>query len=456
MQLNLPRTLAGRLVRSLLLRLALVWLFCVLAVAFSLNHELEENFDVELAQSAHRMFEVAMFKLEQAAPEVAAGQALPAQPLAADAPLFYDAPPVYQLVDARGTLLLRSQEAPLQTFAVPLTPGFHNRGAWRVHVVRHPQRALYFLLADPLSGRNHEWHEVLMVLLAAALVALALLAWALPGVATRELRVLDTLQRQIGQRGAGDLRAMELQGLPAELEAVGDDVNRLLERLAQALDVERTLAANAAHELRTPLAVAQLRLQTAFDAGVTDPHVRAAHDALRTLRERTEKLLQLSRAESGAALHQEPVSLADLASIVVQEFWHGEDAQRRLDLSLPEQPLPPALGDPDTLAIALRNLIENALKYSAGAAVEVVVQAPATLIVRDGGPGVPPQRLATLRERHVRHARGEAGYGLGLSITASIVARHAGTLTLLSPPPGQRQGFEARMELPLAHALPKP
>ena len=447
MRLNPPPTLAGRLVRSLLLRLAAVWLVCVLAVAFSLNHEIEENFDAELAESAHRMFEVAMFKLEQAAPDVAAGRTLPAQPVAADAPLFYDTPPVYQLVDAQGHLLLRSQEAPLQTFAVPLAPGFTNHGDWRIHVVQHPQRPFFFLLADPLSGRNREWQEVLVVLVGAALIALALLAWALPGVATRELRVLHTLQRQIGERGGGDLSALALQGLPAELQAVGDDVNRLLERLAQALDVERTLAANAAHELRTPLAVAQLRLQTAFDAGVTDPHVRAAHDALRTLRERTEKLLQLSRAESGAALHQEPVVLADLASLVVQEFWHGEDAQRRLDLTLPEQPLPPVLGDPDTLAIALRNLIENALRYSAGAAVDVVVQAPATLIVRDGGPGVPPERLATLRERHVRHARGEAGYGLGLSITASIVARHGGRLTLLSPPPGQPQGFEAQVDL---------
>lgn len=453
MRLSAPRTLAGRLVRSLLLRLALVWLFCVLAVAFSLNHELEENFDAELAESAHRMFEVAMFKLEQAAPDVAASRALPAQPLAADAPLFYDAPPVYQLVDARGTLLLRSQEAPLQTFAVPLAPGFTNHGAWRIHVVKHPQRPFFFLLADPLSGRNREWQEVLLVLLAAALVALALLAWALPGVATRELRVLHTLQRQIGERGAGDLRALELHGLPTELQAVGDDVNRLLERLAQALDVERTLAANAAHELRTPLATAQLRLQTAFDTGVTDANVHAAHDALRTLRERTEKLLQLSRAESGAALHQEPVSLADLASLVAQEFWHGEDAQRRLDLSLPDAPLTDVPGDPDTLAIALRNLIENALRYSDGAAVDVVVQAPATLIVRDAGPGVPPERLTTLRERHVRHARGQAGYGLGLSITASIVARHAGTLTLLSPPPGQAQGFEARIDFPAPRSL---
>lgn len=432
------RTLARRLARALVLRLALVWLAGVAAVAFFLNHEIEENFDAELAESAHRIFDVAMFQLDRAGP---------ARPVVADEPLFHDRPLIYQLLDPAGRLLLRSPQAPAQPFGVPLRPGFHDTEAWRIHVVAHPRQPVFFLLADPLSERNQEWREALLVLLVAAAIGLAVLAWALPRVATRELRVLHALQRQIGERGAGDLRPLALGGLPAELASVGEDVNRLLERLAHALDVERALAANAAHELRTPLAVAQLRLQTAFDAGLDDPHVRAAHGALRTLRERTEKLLQLSRAESGAALSHEPVRLDTLASAVADEFWASLDARRRLDLILPDAPLAPVQGDADTLAIALRNLVENALRYSAGAAVEVEVRAPASLIVRDAGPGVPAGQLATLRERHVRHARDQAGYGLGLSIASSIVARHGGVLVLSSPPPGGARGFEARIEL---------
>jgi two-component system OmpR family sensor kinase len=436
-------TLAHRLARALVLRLALVWVLCVLAVAFYLNHEIEENFDAELAESAHRMFDVAMFQLQRAAPGAAAGQ-----PVIADEPLFPDAPLVYQIADAQGNVLLRSRQAPAQVLAAPLAPGFHDTKEWRLHVVRHPRQALFFLLADPLSERNHEWRETLLVLLVAAVIALAALAWALPGVATRELKVLERLQRQIGERGGGDLRPLALAGLPAELQAVGEDVNLLLERLDQALDVERALAANAAHELRTPLATARLRLQTALEHGLHRADVQAAVDALQTLSHRTEKLLQHSRAESSAPLARHPVDLARLATTVAQEFWQEERAADRLDLTTAgEAGAPMALGDFDALAIALRNLVENALNYAPRSPVEIVVGPGPVLAVRDHGPGVGPDRLQTLQHRHVRQSADRAGYGLGLSIVATIAHKHDARLTLTSPLEGRSSGFEARLVL---------
>ncbi len=113
--------------------------------------------------------------------------------------------------------------------------------------------------------------------------------------------MLEQLEGEIAQRSGTDLRPISLPGMPQELHSVGDHVNRLLERLSQSLDVERSLAANAAHELRTPLAAARLRLHTALDMTWRDD-VEAALQSLQMLSHRTEKLLQLSRAESAAAL----------------------------------------------------------------------------------------------------------------------------------------------------------
>jgi len=113
---------------------------------------------------------------------------------------------------------------------------------------------------------------------------------------------------------------------------------------------------------------------------------------------------------------------------------------------VPDEGIAPAMGDLDSLAIALRNLVENALRYSQGTVV-LEAQAPCTLVVRDAGPGVGPEQLKSLQARHVRHSSDVAGYGLGLSIVSTIVAKHGATLELLSPPPGRTSGLEARIVL---------
>jgi two-component system OmpR family sensor kinase len=176
--------------------------------------------------------------------------------------------------------------------------------------------------------------------------------------------------------------------------------------------------------------------------------VQAAVDALQTLSHRTEKLLQLSRAESSAPLARHPVDLARLATTVAQEFWQEERAADRLDLTTAgEAGAPMALGDFDALAIALRNLVENALNYAPRSPVEIVVGPGPVLAVRDHGPGVGPDRLQTLQQRHVRQSADRAGYGLGLSIVATIAHKHDARLTLTSPLEGRSSGFEARLVL---------
>jgi two-component system, OmpR family, sensor kinase len=116
-------------------------------------------------------------------------------------------------------------------------------------------------------------------------------------------------------------------------------------------------------------------------------------------------------------------------------------------LQLPESDAVVAWGDFDTVALALRNLIENALRYSEGADVTLEVRLPSKLIVRDFGPGVAQPLLNTIAQRHVRQSSSTAGYGLGLSIVSTIVEKHEGTIKFFSPPVGYQRGFEACIDL---------
>ena len=438
-------SLAGRLTRTLIIWVGGVWLLCVLGVVWYVDREINHNFDNELAEISHRLFDFAERDLNQAGPPQDA-----AKPLIASDPLFTEDLMMFVVKDGDGRVLMQTAGADARNFNVALAPGFENAGAWRVYTVRHPGRQLFLQVADPLQERRAALNRTLLGLIIPLAAVLPLLALVLRNIARNELRALQWLAGQIGERGGSDLRPIPLPALPQELQSVGDDVNRLLDRLSQALDVERALAANAAHELRTPLASARLRLQTALEHGLRREDVQAALDALRMLSHRTEKLLQLSRAESGASLARQPVDLARLAGLVAQEFWRDEDARQRLDLRLPQSDdgVRPALGDVDALAIALRNLLENALRYGGSQPVVLEVLPPCTLAVRDFGPGVGSAQLQTLHQRHVRHSADRAGYGLGLSIVHTIADKHGARLELLSPPPGAASGLEVRIVLP--------
>jgi len=440
-----PATLAQRLTRTLLLCVASVWVACLGGAVAFVHHEINHNFDNELQESALRLLDVSAHDLD-----VAGRPAPGAPPVVEPAPQASGDSLIYRLVDDAGQVLLVPRDSTGEAFfrRVPLRQGFFNIQGWRVFTAHHPQRPLLLQLADPRSERRQAVRRVLVGLAVPMLGVLGVLALLLGAVARAELRVLRQLETAIAQRGGDDLAPLQLDGMPSELQSVGDHVNRLLGRLADALDVERALSANAAHELRTPLAAARLRLQTALEGPLQRADVAAALASLNVLSQRAEKLLQLSRAQSAAILSHQPVDLAWLAATVAEEFWQVPAVQQRLVLHVAEgaEPLPMALGDVDALAIVLRNLVENALRYSDGR-VELRVVPPGLLVVRDFGPGVAPERLAALRQRHVRDAVQPTGYGLGLSIVSTIVARQLGELELLSPPGGGGVGLEVRVQL---------
>ena len=238
-------SLASRLTRSLILWVGGVWLLGVLAVVWYVDSEINHNFDSELTEVTHRLFDIAVEELDQAGDLT--GRALP---LLARRPLFPQDEVVFQLVDGQGRMLMRSEKAPAQGFDAPNSQGFADTGPWRVYTARHPERDLYMRVADPLEERRETLNRTLFGLIIVLAAVLPLMALLLRGVARRELRPLEWLAAQIGQRSGTDLRPIALPALPRELHAVGDDVNRLLERLAQARpDAAAARVAGAGHEL---------------------------------------------------------------------------------------------------------------------------------------------------------------------------------------------------------------
>jgi two-component system, OmpR family, sensor kinase len=256
--------------------------------------------------------------------------------------------------------------------------------------------------------------------------------------------VLEPVRRLTGQvraRRVDALDALPDTPLPEEVQPLVTALNELLARLRAALERERAFMADAAHELRSPLTA--LHLQMGMLAKASDESER--RHAMTTLSagvqraiRLVEQMLALARQEPRADAPRLPVRLDDLAREVVSELVPLADAGH-IDLGVSRADAAVVTGDADALRTLLRNLIDNAVRYTpAGGQVDVAIEAPpaggmrgALLTVSDNGPGISAQDRARVFDRFYRRAGTQPpGSGLGLAIVRAIVAAHGATITL--------------------------
>jgi two-component system OmpR family sensor kinase len=264
-------------------------------------------------------------------------------------------------------------------------------------------------------------------------------------------RPVRKLRNDLAARGAKDLSAVQDTDLPSEVAPIAAALNQLLLRLKDAFEAERSFAANAAHELRNPVAGAIAQAQR-LQAETTDRKAaqRAAdiETTLKRLARLSEKLMQLARAEGGRLRSDSLADLRPILQLIVADFERA-GAEGRLDLELPSEPVLSSI-DPDAFGILCRNLIENALRHSQrGTPVAIRLAAEGRLVVRNEGPVIPAEVLARLTSRFERAAVVGEGIGLGLAIVRTITERAGGSLILRSPIAGRATGFEAAVNLPV-------
>jgi two-component system OmpR family sensor kinase len=309
-------------------------------------------------------------------------------------------------------------------------------GRWRVYGAQALTRVVQ--VAQPMSVRSQRAAELALRTLAPFALLLPLLAlfiWLAVGHALKPLARLTGL---VKTRRAHSLEPLPQTPLPEEVQPLVAALNELLARLNAARERERDFMADAAHELRTPLTALYLQLGTLARAASEAERAAAMKElgegVQRAIR-LVEQLLALAREAPRQSPPHEPVALEPLAREIVAELIPLADA-RHVDLGLgTAQPLTVS-GDPDALRTLLRNLVDNAVRYSGnGGRVDVAVEADgagrATLAVGDSGPGIPPAEHARVFDRFYRRAgTGPPGSGLGLAIVKAIADAHGATLTL--------------------------
>jgi two-component system sensor histidine kinase QseC len=426
----------------LLAATSLVWLAAAWWSYGDALHEAEELLDAQLAQSARLLMAQTRHELvDEGAQHLTAFSFL-------DEPGLhpYQQSLQFRIENDQGRTLLSSATPPpvLAGRAPGYADVFVNGQGWRVLMIDDKATRLRVEVAQSLAIREELAQKVAIRLALPVMLALPLLGGLIYLVIGRALRPLNELANKVKARTSANLTPVEARGLPREVQPLALALNRLLSRLSRTLESERRFTADAAHELRTPLAAIQMQAEVAEDCTAPGDRRHALQQVLAGTRRATrlvEQLLRLARLDPLAGLTEtQPVELDVLAAQVVAEASQAAGAsQLRLDPGNDSGVV--VDGDADLLAVALHNLVGNALRHApAGSEITVGIEqgnGEPKLWVADNGPGVPEDELPYLTERFYRgRSTTTEGTGLGLAIVQRIAELHGATLLLENRPEG--------------------
>jgi signal transduction histidine kinase len=313
---------------------------------------------------------------------------------------------------------------------------------WRTFSVATPGRVIQ--VAQPVRIRqrlaaNAALRSVTPLLFLAPVMAL--MAWWLAAMTLAPLR---RVVAEVRSRDGELLRPLPDQGLPDDVSPLVGALNGLLQRLGQTLETQRAFLSDAAHELRSPLTALKLQIESlkrAPDEAARGDAVAMLSDGIDRAARIVEQLLTLARSEPGAApAALEPLDLGEVvrqavADTVPYALSRGSEFVLHADEPVSVR------GDKPGLAVLVRNLADNAVRYSPkGSRVELRVfndGGVPTVQVDDAGPGIPPSERERVFDRFYRRAAGgEEGSGLGLAIVRSVALRHGATVVLGDSPLG--------------------
>lgn len=423
------------------------------------SHEIAEIYDAQLAQSARLLQGVVQMPLpdEQHQQLYQAFNNALSQAGRHKIGHPYEGKMAFQVWDLHGNSLVRSASAPLFE-QPPSSPGFAevNIGGsgWHGFLLPDEEHGVRIWVGERDDVRQDLVNRIVRHTLIPNLIGIALLAvlvWLAIGWG---LKPLQNMAQVIRARHAESLEPLLLTPLPRELEPMQAALNRLLSQIGHLLQRERRFMGDAAHEMRTPLAILRIHVQNALEAQNSEAREQALQFLLGGVDRLTRvvnQLLTMAKVEPEAA--REGWQVVDVENVVRETLadlapWFLD---RGLELSLDvADGRYQARCDPQAIGIALQNLVTNAANFSPAAG-EVTVQLRAVgdssllLSVRDRGPGIDEDKIERLFERFYSRDNPN-GAGLGLSIVEMIAKRLGGAIELHNHPEG---GLLATLSIPL-------
>ena len=365
----------------------------------------------------------------------------------------------FQIWSKDNTLLLHSYNSPKQPL-FDLKPGFNdfniNDISWRAFITVNQNTGTKVVVAEQYNFRNLIQDRVTKDSIFIMLVTYPLLGLFIWIIVGRGLQSLSKITYEVSHRALGYLEPFDIEPVPVEIRPLIEELNHLFFRLQDGFNREKRFAADAAHELRTPLAALRAQTQVALKAAGESERQIALQKVLTGVDRAThvmQQLLILSRMVPEAVI--ENIEIVDIArqatDVIVDLAPEAIKKQTEIELLVAPEKLAVIEGNTVAIGILIRNLVINAVRYTPeGSLVKVVIEEePSNIILKviDNGPGIPEELRERVFERFFRIIGKKAhGSGLGLGIVQRIAELHQANIQLGSPESGQ--GLEVTIIFP--------
>jgi two-component system, OmpR family, sensor kinase len=406
---------------------AAVWIGTAIFVYVDARHEMDEVLDAHLAQAAGLLNALGSHDIAEIDTEHAPALHKRARRVA------------FQIWEG-DRLRLHSANAPDRPLAQQ-NSGYSNAvvdgNRWRVFSSSLREDGVVIHVAERTDSREKLAREIAMGLLMPLLYALPLIAVLLWLAVGRGMRPLANMTREVSARAPDNLAPLAVTAPPAEIAPLVEQLNRLFHRIERSIEGERRFTADAAHELRTPVAAIKAQAQVALGANADSERERALNNVIAgcdRAAHLVDQLLTLARVDRVAESKPERCLMRVTAVQAIGEVAPYA-AAKRIELGLKEGAEAQIEGFPALLQVMLRNLLDNAVRYSPpGTTVRIAVTGMAERVevsVTDEGPGIPEAEREQVFQRFYRVlGTGESGTGLGLSIVQRIADMHGASIAL--------------------------
>lgn len=439
-------SLRRRLFIFLIALMAAQWAIMSIGSFLDADHEIDEIFDAQLTQSAHVLLASADADLDDLG-------------VAAMGIQYDHGRDIAFQVWGNGKLLLHSTGAPVE----PMTArqqGYSDvqiQGAqWRVFSQRDIRHGLEIQVGEKYAIRHNLARVIALRMIVVALIGLPMLVFLIRVGVDKGLKPLQRVATELRSRAPEHLEPLGTATAPAEALPLIEALNTLLAQVEGTLEHERRFTADAAHELRTPLAALRAQAQVALRAKEDSVRTRALGQVMQGVDRATHlinQLLTLARFDPEA--DKNLWTLVDLRKIAVEVVSEmvPSGVAKGIEVGLASEVSCKIRGDGGALGILLRNLVDNAVRYSPqGGKVTVRIEKSpdgCILEVADTGPGITPEIQERVFERFYRGlGSGADGSGLGLSIVRRIAQLHGASVTLDQPAIGTGLQVAVRFDYP--------